>query len=615
MTLNVTVLTPSIIYQSADFRLIDFDTANPITDRSAKTVMLTYWAWDGFITYTGVGRWRDKDISDLIAEWLTGVGEPSISDVANTVAAKGTEMLRDVEQFFPRRRHTFTLAGFEKDQPHVYVISNFEDCFGQSRNNIDDRLTVTTRSLRKGKKAIVIVTGRKEAVPLADRRMLGSVSGQYPEDSLRVRRRMEALNRAAASLPESGGAISEDCLVVSFRSDGTGAMQLNRDAVELPAQFPQISDGINVGEGMRDALSNVGIDLSQMRMLQGSFARGRPANGPAAAPIAPCRYAIRTPDTSSGYHLSEITSADFEVLAAKDISDRGQIIGTGRADAAAQSDIPWSWHGGPLERLNYVGTAVAVNGLGQIVASPQLTPGAYRVAIYERNTLVELPLYPGEPGTFVGVNSVAVAINDQMAIAGELHADREDPRQRTATRAAIFNPSRPTVIFEGLAAQFDTRAVDINEQGRVLVLASSSGSDVHCILWDPASGSWTYFDDERVYAFPVTLNDDDFALALSNNRYGHPVAIICEPGGNWKRLGTRDGWEPLDMNNRGEVIGRGMIDGLFRPWLRRPTGEVVLLPYLSDHHTYLTSINNRGQIVGSANADRCSHAIWWNIEV
>src|SRR5215472_4118357 len=104
MTLNVTVLTPSIIYQSADFRLIDFDTANPITDRSAKTVMLTYWAWDGFITYTGVGRWRDKDISDLIAEWLTGVGEPSISDVANTVAAKGTEMLRDVEQFFPRRR-------------------------------------------------------------------------------------------------------------------------------------------------------------------------------------------------------------------------------------------------------------------------------------------------------------------------------------------------------------------------------------------------------------------------------------------------------------------------------------------------------------------------------
>jgi hypothetical protein len=266
-----------------------------------------------------------------------------------------------------------------------------------------------------------------------------------------------------------------------------------------------------------------------------------------------------------------------------------------------------------MTRLNYIGAAVAVNGLGQIVASQQLTPGTNQVAICEKNTLIELPPYRDESGAFSGSTSIAYSINDQTVVAGEVHGDREDPSQPVDMRAAIFHPDRPAVIFEGSAFKFGTRAVDINERGHVLVDANLGSSDARSVVWDPATGAWGYIGDERTYVYPVALNEEGFILGLAKNRYGHPVAVICEPGGNWKRLGTRDGWEPLDMNNRGEAIGRGMIDGLFRPWLRRPAGEVILLPHLSDHHTYLTSINNRGQIVGNANADRCSHAILWDI--
>lgn len=195
MTLNVTVLTPQTIYLSADFRLTNFDTGRVITDRSPKTVTLTYLDWNGFVTYTGVGSWQGRNVSELVAEWLTGQESPSIGEVAQVIAAKGTELLRNIEQQYPRRRHTFTLAGFDGDRVRVYVISNFEDCHGNSRTTIDDHLTATTRSLGRGKKATVIVTGRKSAVPLNERRLLGGVAANYPGDGLRIRRRMAELKK------------------------------------------------------------------------------------------------------------------------------------------------------------------------------------------------------------------------------------------------------------------------------------------------------------------------------------------------------------------------------------------------------------------------------------
>jgi hypothetical protein len=96
MTLNVTVLTPTIIYQSADFRLADFDTGKLITDQSPKTVTLIFQSWNGFVTYTGVGRWRDRDISDRVTEWLTGSANLTMDEVAHILETKGTELLRDL---------------------------------------------------------------------------------------------------------------------------------------------------------------------------------------------------------------------------------------------------------------------------------------------------------------------------------------------------------------------------------------------------------------------------------------------------------------------------------------------------------------------------------------
>ena len=607
MTLNVTVLMPIIIYQSADFRLTDFNTGELITDRSAKTVALTYWSWDGFITYTGVGRWRDRDVSNMVAEWLTGRPELSMAEVANIVEAKGTALLRDYERFYPRQRHTFTLAGFEDGQAQAYVISNFEDCFGSSRNVIDNHLTTTSRALRRGAKATVIVTGRKSAVPVGDRRVLGSVAAKYPGDGLRIRRRMEVLNAAAAC--RSQGRVSADCVVLSFRPDGTGAMQLNRDAVEAPPEFPHISNGIDVNRQVMDSLRGIGLDTSQLRTLQGGFVSSIPSRS-VATPTAPCQYAIIDPNPANGYHLSEITTDEFELMSARKLSDRGEVVGTGRSGPGQPEDIPWSWFNGQVSRLDYTGRATAVDEGGQVVVVLQ-EPGTEQATLYSGAKLIAPPVYQGQRGTFASTSSSASAINSFQTMVGEVRG--EAGQGGPSLRAAMFRVGQPTVILEGSAAESECRAVDINEHGQVLVNANPAIFDARSVLWNPEDGSWTYVGDETTNVYPIALNDDGMVLGQARNEYGQPVAVICRPGGRWERLDTDDGWIAADINNRGEVIGRAMIDRLDRPWLRRPTGQIVLLPYIAEHNHLPTAINNFGQIAGGAGADHGWHAIVWNV--
>ena len=159
MTLNITILTPLVIYQSADFRLTDARTGKPLRDASPKTVTLNYLEWNGFVTYTGIGSWRGRSMSDYLVEWLTGVPAPNIAEVAKIISDNGTRLLREIERRSSRFKHTFTLAGFVDQSPQVYVISNFEDCFGGNQTGAYDHLEISNRFLGHGEKATVIITG------------------------------------------------------------------------------------------------------------------------------------------------------------------------------------------------------------------------------------------------------------------------------------------------------------------------------------------------------------------------------------------------------------------------------------------------------------------------
>ncbi len=607
MTLNVTILTPATIYQSADFRLTE--SGKLITDRSAKSVVLTYSTWTGFVTYTGLGSWPNsgKALSDWVAEWLADGKQRSMAEVADRLADEGTKLLTIVQRRTGRQLpHTFTLAGFEAGFVRAFIISNFEDCFGTVREPPDVQLTVTTRQLRAGSKATVIVTGCKPAVPTGDRRQLSALAAKYPADGGRIRRRMEALNARAAAAVASGGVISQDCVVLSFRADGSGVLHLNNEAAEVPLQFPHITYGMNLAQTMNNALRSLGVDPAQIRLVQGGFASSH-SSGPPSVSTASCPFAVAVADPTSGYSIHEVTSPGLDFITPNDINDSGQVVGTGQS--RTQPNIPWMMQNGQLTRLNYIGFAVSINNHGQVTGTLQSEQGE-RATVYERGLLTELPLYHGEPGVFAGTDSSASAISANGTVAGSVRS-RTEERGRPNTRAAVFRSEQPPTVLMELKAEFGSNAVDINERGQVLVVASPAIFDARSILWTPQDGSWLNVGNQTANVSPIALTDEGLVLGKARNNRAKPSVVICRPGGDWERLGIDESWEALDINNQGDVIGWAWVDRIQRPWLRLASGQIIWLPYVIEHHTTPRAINNHGQIIGSAVADHGQHAVIW----
>lgn len=609
MTLNITTLTHRIIYQSADFRLTI--EGKRTDDTSAKTVTLTYTSWIGFVTYTGLGKWQDRYVSDWIAGWLTGIKELTIAELADHLAEEGTKLLGTVYISTGKKlRHTFTLAGFEGGDAVVYVISNFENCFGESRSTVDDHLTVSCRKLRKGEKALVVVTGCKAAVFPDDRRTLSRLTAKYATDGGRIRRRIESLNAKAASSTKGQGLISKDCVVLSFSSDGSGVLQLNDAADEIPKTFPNILFGMDVAKMLTDTMTALGADLTKAKLVQqGSQSNMHIGSKTISKPY--CTFEVATPDLTKEFDLIEIQSSDFEPASPRDINDCGQVVGTGRPSNGPSQSIPWIWESGKIRQLTYAGLAQRISNGGHVAATLQEGSNE-RAGIYQNGTFTEFPLYHGEQGVFEGTDSAAFAINSNHLVVGQVRSRTEEDG-RPNTWAAIFRAGETTVALEGLRTDFGCRAIDINDRGDVLLVASPKIFQAQSLLWDITNGSWSYIGDPSLNIYPIALTNKGVILGQTRSDKGDPIAVIYQPGEDWARLGTDQGWVPIGMNDRGDVVGWAWIGRIQRPWIRFSSGKIDLLPYVTEHHTTPSSINNVGQIVGTASADHGAHALLWRL--
>src|SRR5258707_751178 len=98
---------------------------------------------------------------------------------------------------------------------------------------------------------------------------------------------MAELNADAASM--SGGSVSRACVVLSYSADGTGAMVLDDNAVEIPNQFAHISNGIDLNKSFMEVFKNLGVDPSTVRMRQAGFASSRGQQ--VTMQRVPCNYA------------------------------------------------------------------------------------------------------------------------------------------------------------------------------------------------------------------------------------------------------------------------------------------------------------------------------------
>ena len=591
MTLNITLLTGQAIFQSADFRLYDLDNNKIVSNTSTKLVTLQYGKWDGFVSYTGVGRWRGRDTSEFIIEWLTGLQDATPTEVATRLCQKGTEWLCEIERAEKkRRRHTFIVAAFEAGIPKLILVSNFEDLFGRNDAKPAPALTISTWAFTGRPR--YVVTGAKQAVTRAMRHRIEHAAHSSLDDFARVRRLLGSINKEASATSAARQTISPACSVISFRADGQGVCD-----VDGPVSIVSMMMGRRSPD-MKDVVKALGFDPGHLKGM--TFASSKPR-----MPYAPCQPKTVVPPDPSGYRLRELRHERFESCRALRISNVGVVLGDGNPPENPGSSHIWTCpYAGSPAQCGFLGQPGGINDQGEVAAAATMADGSTHAVRWREGGV------PIDLGCFRGRDSGAVAINSVGLIVGWVCIDPVNRGQMNFRPAAWANDSM--LVLEDFCCDWG-QAVDVNDTGLVLVVGYV-GRESRSILWNLSTGT-TELAGKEGGVYPSAITADGTVLGTANTHEGKSVALIAIPGQPWKQLGTPAGFYATAMNTAGEVVGAVNLDGYERPWLRRASGEIVWLPYFAHHACRPTAINDSGIIAGTAQTDHGRHALIWTKEV
>jgi hypothetical protein len=596
MTLNVTLLTQSRIYQSADFRLTNPESNRVITDQSTKLVTLLYpKSFWGLVTYTGVGSWSGKDTSLWITDWLAGKSDLGLADLAEHIAEEGTAWLQTIERATGQRyRHTFLIAGYVGDYPEFAVVSNFEDAIGQITISPSVSLMTTRRRVRN--RALAIVTGAKPSVTRDGRKRLQRLANTWPEDSARIRNAMMTLNQVAAQSPAARDLISEDCTVVSIDSGGQGFQDVTPEGrVQVRAIFN--------GMAMPDLSRLAGeLGIPSPRIIGATFGI-HPSRQPSPTT---CHPSVDVPDASHAYSLDEIAALEFDTMVARAIGRDGFVVGAGTLLGNRAEYHYWIWHPqSGMTRLPFVGGGSL--GMDLVDASHAaitnvLPDGCNRAVRWKEDSGTDLGVHRGR-------DSGAQAINLSGTVAGWVCID-SDQRGQMNFRPAVWLADNSVHVLDDLPGDWG-EAIDINDSGSVL-LWLHRGFASHAHLWQPGAAVAAIGGQHGAGVIPVGINESGRILGFGRDGQGRAIALISDGGGTWSPLGTDAGWSPTAIGNDGSVVGFVEREGFGRPWMRQPSGDLVMLPYFRYHHHRPFGIGDRGDVVGEAMADHGTHALVWN---
>jgi len=225
MTLNISLLSRSVMAQSSDLRLTDPGTGALVEDASPKQVDITYFTWRAVIGYSGVaqlgGHRTHKWLIDLLAHPVGGK-EPQLTDVVELIRQKASRALATIPPDY--RRHTFVILAFVDRKPIAYMVSNYQRFDGRDRDFAATELFVT--KYRPGRPTVRLAGGGGSAVTRTDKRLLKSLLRNGREDDA-IGKALASVNRRAyeSFLQKSPGRqspVSEGCVTHVLRAEGTG---------------------------------------------------------------------------------------------------------------------------------------------------------------------------------------------------------------------------------------------------------------------------------------------------------------------------------------------------------------------------------------------------------
>ena len=606
MTLNITVMSKAGIHQCSDFRLSAFGRdsngfAIPLEDSSPKVVTVQYLQWSGYLTYCGIGRWNDIPTHRYVADWIAACGpSASFEDLVSAIEREGTTWISGIEtELKARKPHTFVFAAFVDEQPRLAVISNIDGVNGRLNGPMASGLIA---SIRKDASTHIYVTGIPSAVTKSERIFLKRLANQGAQPEV-IRHHMARINREASARREAANGISASSMCYSLDQYGGGGGQVYGS---VKGRFLPVSlfHGANLSDN--PAIAQLLGSGAQMVGMTSGTSRGSAATANSRIDCAQTIEVRATTPPLTTRILSDLNERYLIVTDANDVQTL--LVSVRNPGESIESSYVWPERGVPLV-LSTPGysqpSGSAINNNGD-VAGVSLSTDRNWVATFWR------PGTNGHPlGTLDGNNSTSKALNDAGMVIGNVSISPM-PTAGEFQRAFIWSESSGMQYLPTPDGSKST-AIDINNAGEILYWVAEGGIQFSYVRHP--SGHVRSIRAPNFHLYGGCLNDLGTVVGSAQDREGRRHSFLMDSTGRFELLTAPTGFQAVDIDNLGNVVGFDQQNPWPRAWLLTPQGHQAMLPAIENHSVDVRRIVN-GSIYGHARQPsnwKHVHSLRWDI--
>lgn len=262
------------------------------------------------------------------------------------------------------------------------------------------------------------------------------------------------------------------------------------------------------------------------------------------------------------------------------INNSGQVVGS--AYTADGDNRAFLYSNGSMNNLGTLGgnrsQAHGINDSGQVVGWADTTTGPVRAFLYSNGAMINL-------GTLGGNTSLAWGINDSGQVAGWSTVDT------TGSSAHAFLYSNGSMTDLGTLGGWESSAAfGINNSGQAVGIVSNSTYDPdqnivinteHAFLYSNGlmidlgtlggtnSWAWGVNDSGQAVGWSDTADGVSHAALYTGNTITDLSLLPEVLAAGWSSLG-----EARAINDKGQIVGYGLIGGSYRAFLLSPEAVI-----------------------------------------
>lgn len=602
MTLNITIIGPERIHQSADFRISKTERDADgnwieLQPNSAKIVRLHYEKWFGLMTYCGIGLWNGKRTDQHAVEWLADLApNPSFRAVVERIRVRGSSWIGGINRGRPEPfSHSFAIAGFEDGVPIYAIVSNAQSLTEDFPSLSPELLS----EVRVTKDLHLLITGIRGAVAEQSQERLRAIVRSGAPANV-IRHEMAEVNRIASESEAARNGISPACLAHSMDKYGAGQGEVHGE-VPGPLMPQTVLRGVDMGKIMAEILKKI----PGARLVQSAYATTQ-SSQEELREDSECELHVTENESTA---LEKIETKNDTCLFPQDINDREWIVGHGFFPFGTPLH---AFVMNPAREIKDLGTfggpsshAVSVNAQNQVVGSAQLDHQVRHAFLWDESAGMR------DLGTLGGTQSTASCINDSGHVVGASSVNAGTANQENQ-RAFLWSAA-DGMLNLGSSFESWSEATAINVQG--IVIGRRQRGPVICgFAWSRERGVSDIVGPDGRPFYPCAINDDSVVVGEGDDSGGIRRTFLWTWDGGLRQLGAPDDFHPSDIDAHGNVIGN--IHS--HPW-QQPgvydtrTDKYANLPIAYKHQTSVKAINQNGVIIGEAHGASAKHVhplIW-----